>query len=62
MKEEINCLKDECSAYLLPMGWPGIYRLCSSQLDSDKDSFPLDWVFSAFIVTGLIKDNEGAVY
>ena len=61
MKEKINCLEGECSAYLLPRGWPGIYSICFSQLDGGKDSFPLD-VFSAFIVIGLIKDNEGAVY
>ena len=44
------------------MGWPGFYSICFSQLDGSKDSFPLDWVFSAFIVIGLIRDNEGAVY
>ena len=30
MKEKINCLEGECSAYLLPMGWPGIYSICFS--------------------------------
>ena len=44
------------------MGWPGIYSICISQLDGDKDSSPLDGVFPAFIVIGLIRDNEGAVY
>ena len=43
------------------MGWPDIYNICLSQLDSGKDSFPLDGVFSAFIVIRLIRDNEGAV-
>ena len=43
------------------MGWLGIYNICFSQSDGDKDSFPLDGVFSAFIVIGLIRDNEGAV-
>ena len=62
MKEKINCLEGECSAYLLPMGWPSIYSICFSQLDGGKDSFPLDEVFSAFIVIGLIRDNEGAIY
>ena len=62
MKKEINFLEGECSAYLLPMGWPGIYSICFSQLDGDKDSFPLDVVFSAFIVIRLIRDNGGAVY
>ena len=62
MKEKINYLEGECSAYLLPMGWLGIYSICFSQLDGGKDSFPLDRVFSAFIVIGLIRDNEGAVY
>ena len=33
-----------------------------SQLDADEDSFPFDELFSAFIVIGLIRDNEGAVY
>ena len=61
MKEKIICLKGECSAYLLPMGWPGIYSICFPQFDGGKDSFPLDGVFSAFIVIGLIRDN-GVVY
>ena len=61
MKENINCLEGECSAYLLPMGWPGIYSICFSQLDGSKDFFPLDGAFSAFIAIGLIRDNEGAV-
>ena len=62
MKEKINCLEGECSAYLLLMGWPGIYSICFSQLDSGNDSFPLDDVFSAFIIIRLIRDSEGAVY
>ena len=62
MKEKINCLEGECSTYLLPMGWLGIYSICFSQLDGGKDSFPLDEVFSVFIVIELIRDNEGAVY
>ena len=60
MREKINCLKGECSAYLSPMGWPDIYSICFSQLEGDKDSFPLDGVFYAFIAIGLIRDNEGA--
>ena len=48
--------------YRLPMGWLGIYSICFSQLDGGNDSFPLDRVFSAFIIIGLIRDNEGAVY
>ena len=43
------------------MGWLGIYSTCFSQLDGGKDSFPLDGIFSAFIVIGLIRDNEGEV-
>ena len=43
------------------MGWLGIYNTCLSQLDGGKDSFPLDGIFSAFIVIGLIRDNEGEV-
>ena len=66
VEENINCLGNEVlvhkSAYLLPMGWPDIYSICFSQLDGDKDSFPLDGVISAFIVIGLIRDNERAVY
>ena len=61
MKENINCLEGEYSTYLLPIGWFGIFSICFSQLDGGKDSFPLDMVFSAFIVIGLIRDNEGAV-
>ena len=61
MKEKIKCLEGECSAFLLPMGWPGIHSICFSQLDGGKDYFPLDGVFSAFIAIRLIRDNEGAV-
>ena len=43
------------------MGWPGIYSICFSQLDGDKDSFPLAGVFSTFIAIGLLRDNEEAV-
>ena len=31
--------------YLSPMGRPGIYSICFSQLDGDKDSFLLDGGF-----------------
>ena len=48
-------------AYLSSMGWPGIYIICISQLDGDKDYFPLDGEFSAFIGIGLIRDNEEVV-
>ena len=61
LREKINCLEGECSTYLSPMGWPGIYSICFSQLDCGKDSFSLDGAFSAFIAIGLIRDNEGAV-
>ena len=27
-REKINCLEGECSTYLSPMGWPGIYSIC----------------------------------
>ena len=54
-------MEGECSAYLSPMGWPGIDSICFSQLDGDKDYFPFDEVFSAFIAIGLIRDNEGSV-
>ena len=57
MKEMINCLEGECSAYLSPMGWPGIYSICFSQLDDGKDSFSLDVEFSALINIRLIRDN-----
>ena len=61
MKEKINCLEGEYSMYLSPMGWPGIYNICFSQLDGGKDSFPLDGVFFVFIAIRLIRDNKGAV-
>ena len=61
LREKINCLEGECSAYLSPMGWPGIYSICFSQLDGGEDSFLLDGVFFVFISIGLIRDNEGAV-
>ena len=43
-------------AYLSPMGWLGIYNRCFSQLEGDKDSFPLDVIFSVFIDIGLNKE------
>ena len=58
---DINCLEGECSAYLSPIGWHGIYSICFSQFDDGKDSFPLDGVFSAFIAITLIRDNKRAV-
>ena len=47
--------------YLSPMGRPGVYNIRFSQLDGDKDSFPLVGVSSAFIAIGLLRDNEEAV-
>ena len=61
MNEKISCLEGECSAYLSPMGWSGIYSTCFSQLDGGKDSLSLDGGFSALIVIRLIRDNYGAV-
>ena len=57
MREKINCLEGECSAYLSPMGWYGIYSIYFSQLDGDKDSLLLDGGFSFLIAVRLIKDN-----
>ena len=57
MREKINCLEGECSAYLSLMGWPGIYSICFSQLDCDKDSLLLDGGFSFLIAVRLIRDN-----
>ena len=48
-------------AYLSLMGWPGIYSICFSQLDGDKDSLLLDEGFSFFIAVRLIRDNWKAV-
>ena len=63
VEDNINCLRNAIlvhkSAYLSPMGWPGIYSICFSQLYGGKDSFPLDGVFYVFITIGLIRDNEG---
>ena len=49
------------STYLSPMGWPGIYSICFSQLDGDKVSLSLDRGFSFHIVVRLIRDNWKAV-
>ena len=43
------------------MGWPGIYSICFSQLDSDKDSLLLDEGFSFLIDVRLIRDNWKAI-
>ena len=63
MEENINCLGNEVSVhkstYLSPMGWPGIYSICFSQLDGDKDSLLLDGAF--LIAVRLIRDNWKAV-
>ena len=45
------------STYLSPMGWPGIYIICFSQLDGDKDSHLLDEGFSFHIAVRFIRDN-----
>ena len=61
MEENINCLGNEVfvhkSAYLSPMGWPGIYSICFSQLDCDKNSLILDEKFYFLIVVRLIRGN-----
>ena len=44
-------------AYFSPMGCPGIYSRCFSQLDGDKDSLLLDEGFSFFIDVRSIRDN-----
>ena len=65
MEENINCLWNEVlvhkSTYLLPMGWLGIYSICFSQMDGDKDSLLLDGGFSFLIAVKLIRDNWKAV-
>ena len=65
VEKNINCLGNEVlvhkSAYLSPMGWPGIYSICFSQLDGDKDSLLLDEGFSFLIAVRLIRDNWKAV-
>ena len=53
----MDCLEGECVAYLSPMGGPGIYSICFSQLDGDKDSLLLDEGFSFLIAVRLIRDN-----
>ena len=55
MREKTYCLGGECFAYLSPMGWPGIYSICYSQLEGSKDFFPFDRIFSAFIDIGFNK-------
>ena len=43
------------------MVWPGIYSICFSQLDGDKDSLLLDGGFFFLITVRLIRDNWKAV-
>ena len=61
MEDNINCLVNEVLvhkfAYLSSMGWLGIYSMCFSQLDGDKDSLILDGGFSFLIAIRLIRDN-----
>ena len=65
MEDNINCLRNEVlvhkSTYLSQMGWPGIYSICFSQLDGDKDYLLLDGGFSFLIAVRLIWDNWKAV-
>ena len=48
-------------AYLSLMGWPGIYSICFSQLDGDKDYLLLDGGFSFLIAIRLIRNNWKAI-
>ena len=57
MKEKIDYLEGECSAFLSLMGWPDIYSIRFSQLDGDKDYFSLDGGFSVLFDVRLIRDN-----
>ena len=60
MERKDQLLEGKCSAYLLLMGWPGIYSIYFSQLDGGKDSFPLDEVyFMPLLLSDLIRDNDG---
>ena len=43
------------------MWWPGIYSICFSQFDGDKDSLLLDERFSFLIAVRLIRDNWKSV-
>ena len=65
MEENINYLGNEVlmhkSAYLSPMRWPGIYSICFSQLDGDKDSLLLDDGFSFLIAVRLIRDWKAVI-
>ena len=58
MERNINCLGNEVlvhkSAYLSPMGCPGIYSICFSQFDGD---LLLDEGFYFLIAVILIRDN-----
>ena len=56
-KKKSTALESECSVYLSPVGWPGIYCICFSVLNGDKDSFSLDGGFFVFITVRLIRDN-----
>ena len=66
MEENINCLENKVlvhkSAYLSPMGWLGIYSICFSQLDGDKDYLLLDEGFYFHIAVRLIRDNWKTVF
>ena len=57
LRKKIDCLEGECVAYLSLMGWPGIYSICFSRLDGDKDSLLLDGGFSFLIAVRLIRNN-----
>ena len=65
MEENINCLGNKVSvhksAYLSPMRWSGIYSICFSQFDGDKDFLLLDRGFYFHIAVRLIRDNWKAV-
>ena len=63
MREKINYLKGECSAYLLLRGWPNIYiyiYICF--LNWRVVRILSHWMGYFLPLLDLIRDVEGAVY
>ena len=62
MREKINCLEGECSAYLLSRGWPDIYSICFPNWMVVRTLSRWMGYFLPLLLSDLISDIEGAVY
>ena len=62
MREKIDCLEGECSAYLLPRGWHDIYSVCVPNWMIVRILSHWMRYFMPLSISDLIRDIEEAVY